>query len=41
MATWKGQAANIAAAQAAFLHRARLNSLAQRGEYQASMEQAA
>jgi fructose-bisphosphate aldolase class I len=38
MAIWKGQAANAAAAQAAFLQRARLNSLAQLGKYDASME---
>lgn len=38
MATWKGQAENAAAAQAAFLHRARLNGLAQRGGYLAVME---
>lgn len=40
MATWRGQAGNAAAAQAAFLHRARLNGLAQRGEYAAAMENA-
>jgi fructose-bisphosphate aldolase class I len=40
MATWQGKAENIAAAQSAFLHRARLNGLAQRGEYEAAMEKA-
>lgn len=38
MAIWAGKAANVAAAQAAFIKRARLNGLAQRGEYQATME---
>lgn len=38
MATWKGRAENVAAAQQAFLQRARLNGLAQRGEYRAEME---
>lgn len=41
MAIWRGQAANAAAAQAAFLHRARLNSLAQRGEYRPDLEKPA
>lgn len=41
MAIWQGKAANVAAAQAAFIKRARLNGLAQRGEYQATMEQGA
>jgi fructose-bisphosphate aldolase class I len=41
MAIWQGKAQNAAAAQAAFLTRARLNGLAQRGQYQASMEKAA
>lgn len=39
--TWKGQAANVAAAQAAFLHRARLNGLAAMGQYQAGLEKKA
>ena len=39
MATWQGKAENIGAAQAAFIKRARLNGLAQRGQYQAAMEQ--
>ncbi|MEW6132167.1 MAG: class I fructose-bisphosphate aldolase [Pseudomonadota bacterium] len=38
MAMWAGKAENVQAAQQAFLKRARLNGLAQRGEYQASME---
>jgi fructose-bisphosphate aldolase class I len=41
MAAWKGKPDNAAAAQQAFLLRARLNGLAQRGQYQASMEKAA
>ena len=40
MAIWKGKPENAAAAQAAFLQRARLNGLAQRGQYQAAMEKA-
>ena len=35
---WKGQEANIAAAQQALYHRARCNRAARRGEYQAAME---
>ncbi len=35
---WGGLEANFAAAQAAFLHRARLNGLASAGSYQTSME---
>ncbi len=38
LAAWQGQAANTPAAQQALLHRARLNSAAQQGRYQASME---
>jgi fructose-bisphosphate aldolase class I len=38
MAAWKGRAENVVAAQQAFLKRARLNGLAQRGEYRADME---
>lgn len=38
MAIWQGKAENTSAAQAAFLRRARLNGLAQRGEYLAAME---
>lgn len=35
---WGGEAGNVSAAQAALLKRARLNSLARQGKYQASME---
>ena len=35
---WKGSASNAAAAQAALLHRSRMNSLATLGKYQASLE---
>ncbi len=35
---WKGSTANVAAAQAALAHRARMNSLASLGKYAASME---
>jgi fructose-bisphosphate aldolase, class I len=35
---WQGSAANVAAAQAALLHRARMNSLATLGRYSASEE---
>ena len=35
---WKGQAANVAAAQKAFQHRARLNGLATQGKYAPAME---
>jgi len=38
---WKGSAANVAAAQAALLHRARMNSLACQGRYSAAMEKEA
>ncbi len=38
---WRGLAANVAAAQRAFLRRARLNGLARDGSYEAAMEQAA
>jgi fructose-bisphosphate aldolase, class I len=37
---WGGRAENFAAGQKAFLHRARLNGLAQRGKYTASLEAA-
>ena len=36
--TWKGLPANVKAAQDAFLKRAKLNSLAQQGKYEAAME---
>jgi fructose-bisphosphate aldolase class I len=35
---WKGQEANVVAAQRALYHRARCNRAARRGEYQAAME---
>lgn len=35
---WRGKAANVQAAQTAFLHRARLNSAARTGSYSAEME---
>jgi fructose-bisphosphate aldolase class I len=38
---WRGQPANVAAAQRTFLRRARLNGLARDGSYEAAMEQAA
>lgn len=38
MKTWQGQAKNVAAAQQAFLKRAKLNSLAATGDYSESME---
>ncbi|MGB5131993.1 MAG: class I fructose-bisphosphate aldolase [Steroidobacteraceae bacterium] len=38
---WRGDAANLAAAQRTFLRRARLNGLARDGSYDAAMEQAA
>ena len=39
MKTWLGKAGNVAAAQAAFIKRAKLNSLAAMGEYTENMEQ--
>jgi fructose-bisphosphate aldolase, class I len=38
---WRGQPANVTAAQRTFLRRARLNGLARDGSYEAAMEQAA
>ena len=38
---WKGEAANVEAAQQAFYHRAKMNSLARTGGYSAEMENAA
>jgi fructose-bisphosphate aldolase class I len=38
---WKGDPANVDAAQRAFYHRAKMNSLARTGEYKAEMENAA
>jgi len=39
--TWKGQSANVAAAQRAFHHRARMNSLAAQGRWSADLEKQA
>lgn len=39
--TWRGSAANVAAAQKAFYHRARMNSLASMGKYSADLEKQA
>jgi fructose-bisphosphate aldolase class I len=38
---WSGKAENVAAGQRAFTHRARMNSLASKGEWQAALEQKA
>ncbi len=38
LGTWRGQAGNVAAAQKAFHHRARMNSLAARGQWNAGLE---
>ena len=35
---WRGQAANVSAAQAALAHRGRMNSLASQGKYSAALE---
>jgi fructose-bisphosphate aldolase class I len=40
LAAWGGDAANVEAAQAAFVHRARMNAIAVAGEWSADMEQA-
>jgi fructose-bisphosphate aldolase class I len=40
LAAWGGDSANAEAAQAAFLHRARMNSLAVAGEWTAGVEEA-
>jgi fructose-bisphosphate aldolase class I len=37
---WRGDATNVEAAQAAFVHRARMNALAAAGEWNADLEQA-
>ncbi len=37
---WAGKPENVAAAQAAFAHRARMNTLAAKGEWNASLENA-
>ena len=38
---WRGQAANVAAAQKAFAHRARMNSLAAKGQWNSNLEKQA
>jgi len=38
---WSGKAENVAAGQRAFIHRARMNSLASRGEWKADLEKKA
>ncbi|MGH6691642.1 MAG: class I fructose-bisphosphate aldolase, partial [Gammaproteobacteria bacterium] len=38
---WRGNPANVAAAQTAFIHRARMNSLASAGRYSADLERQA
>jgi fructose-bisphosphate aldolase class I len=38
---WRGQAANVGAAQKAFHHRARMNSLAAKGQWNGNLEKAA
>jgi fructose-bisphosphate aldolase class I len=37
--TWRGEEANVPAAQAALRHRARLSAAARRGEYSEEMEE--
>jgi len=37
---WRGEAGNVAAAQAAYLHRARMNSAARAGTWSADLEAA-
>ena len=39
--TWKGKSENVAAAQRAFTHRARMNSLATQGQWKADLEKKA
>ncbi len=41
MKTWSGKPENVAAAQRAFLHRARMNSLAASGKWEPNLEKAA
>ena len=36
--TWRGQAGNVGAAQKAFHHRARMNSLAAKGQWKKDLE---
>ena len=40
LGVWRGDSANVEAAQAAFLHRARMNAAAAAGEWSAELEQA-
>jgi fructose-bisphosphate aldolase class I len=39
--TWRGSSANVAAAQRAFYHRARMNGFAAQGKYRADLEKQA
>ena len=41
LAAWRGQSGNVGAAQAAFYHRARMNSLAAQGKWNAGLEKTA
>jgi fructose-bisphosphate aldolase class I len=41
LSTWRGQASNVAAAQKAFQHRARMNGLAAKGEWKKELEKEA
>jgi len=41
LTTWKGQSGNLPAAQAALLHRSRMNGLAATGQYRADLEKRA
>jgi fructose-bisphosphate aldolase class I len=41
LTTWRGSAGNVGAAQSAFLHRARMNSLASRGQWNKELEKKA
>jgi fructose-bisphosphate aldolase class I len=41
MATWAGRYENVPAAQRAFAHRARMNSLASLGKWEGALEKAA
>ena len=41
LSVWKGKKENVAAAQRAFTHRARMNGLAARGEWKEALEEAA
>ena len=41
LAAWRGQTGNVGAAQAAFYHRARMNSLAAQGKWNAGLEKTA